>query len=138
MTDRTGMSVEETGQVFERYAASQHSDVSMMSPDVVFRVMATGQEFRTPEGVLGMLNWFYHGAFEARADERTRIVGEGIVAIEADFVGRHTGEFAGIAGTGKDVNVPLAVVYELRDGRIAEGRIYFETPAFMAQVGALG
>lgn len=132
------MSVEETAEVFARYADGQHSDVSVMAPDVVFRVMATGQEFTTPDGVLGMLNWFYHGAFEAQARERSRIVGDGIVAIEADFIGRHTGEFAGIPATGKDVNVPLAVFYELRDGQIVEGRVYFETPAFMAQVGAIG
>ena len=132
------MSVEETQSVFQRYADSEHQDVSMMSPDVVFRVMGTGQEFRTPEGVLGMLSWFYHGAFEARADTKNLIVGEGKVCIEADFVGRHTGEFAGVPATGKDVTVPLAVVYDLRDGKLAEGRVYFETPAFLAQVGALG
>lgn len=131
------MSVEETGQVFMRYAESQHSDVSMMAPDVVFRVMATGQEFRTPEGVLGMLNWFYHGAFEARAETKNTLVGEGIAAVEGDFVGRHIGEFAGVPATGKDVNVPLAVWYGLRDGQIVEGRIYWETGAFLAQVGAL-
>jgi steroid delta-isomerase-like uncharacterized protein len=138
MTTGQRMSISDTAEVFERYAASNHSDVSMMAPDVVFRVMATGQEFRTPDGVLGMLDWFYHGAFEARADERTRVVGEGVVAIEADFVGRHAGEFAGVPATGKEVSVPLAVVYDLSDGQIVEGRIYFETPAFLAQVGALG
>jgi steroid delta-isomerase-like uncharacterized protein len=138
MTTSQGMSVEETAEVFERYAASRHSDVSVMAPDVVFRVMATGQEFRTPEGVLGMLNWFYHGAFEAAANETNRVVSEGKVAVEADFVGRHIGEFAGVPASGKDVSVPLAVVYDLIDGRITEGRVYFETPAFLAQVGAPG
>jgi len=131
------MSVEEAREVFTRYAESGHSDVSMMAPDVVFRVMATGQEFRTPAGVLGMLNWFYHGAFEARADTKNMLVGEGVVAIEADFIGRHTGEFAGVPATGKEINVPFTVWYALRDGQIVEGRIYWETPAFLAQVGAL-
>jgi steroid delta-isomerase-like uncharacterized protein len=134
---RQQMSVEETRDVFMRYVESQHSDVSMMAPDVVFRVMATGQEFRTPEGVLGMLNWFYHGAFEARAETKNILVGEGVAAAEADFVGRHTGEFAGVPATGKEINVPLAVWYTLRDGQIVEGRIYWETAAFLAQVGAL-
>ncbi len=138
MSSKAAMSVDETREVFMRYAESQHSDVSMMAPDVVFRVMATGQAFHTPEGVLGMLNWFYHGAFEARAETRTVLVGEGSAAIEGDFVGRHTGEFAGVAATGKEVRVPLTVWYTLRDGRIVEGRIYWETPAFLAQVGASG
>ena len=131
------MSVEETREVFTRYAASGHTDVSMMAPEVVFRVMATGQEFRTPDGVLGMLNWFYHGAFEARAETKNMLVGKGVATVEADFIGRHTGEFAGVPATGKEVNVPLALWYALRDGQIVEGRIYWETPAFLAQVGAL-
>ena len=76
-----------------------------------------------------MLDHFYHGAFDARVETKNVIVGEGIAVLEADFVGRHIGEFAGVSPTGKDVRVPLAVIYELRDGRIVEGRIYFETPA---------
>jgi predicted ester cyclase len=100
--------------------------------------MATGQEHRSPEGIRAMLDYFYHGAFDATAETKNVIVGAGIAVLEADFVGRHIGEFAGVAPTGKDVRVPLVVIYDVRDDRIVEGRVYFETPAFLAQVGALG
>ena len=40
------MSFEGTRRVMSRYFASQHSDVSMMADDVVFTVMATGEEHR--------------------------------------------------------------------------------------------
>lgn len=130
------MTADETREVIERYASSSHGDVSMMAPDVVFRDMATGQEYRTPEGVLGMLNFFYHVAFDADAELRNVVVGEGVAVIEADFVGRHIGEFAGVPPTNKDVRVPLVVVYDVRDGQIVEGRIYFQVPAFFAQVAA--
>jgi steroid delta-isomerase-like uncharacterized protein len=138
MTTDQRMSVERTKDVIERYVASDHGDVAMMAPDVVFRIMATGDEHRKPEGVKAMLDWFYHVAFDANAETKNMIVGEGIAVLEADFVGRHTGEFAGVPPSGKDVRIPLAVIYELRDDRIVEGRVYFETPAFLAQVGALG
>ena len=138
MANDARMTVDRTREVFERYAAADHGDVTELSDDVVFRVMGTGDEYRTPQGVKGMLDWFYHVAFDARAEVRNTIIGEGIAVLEADFVGRHIGEFAGVPLTGKDVRVPLAVIYDLRDDRIAEGRVYFETPAFLAQVGALG
>ena len=131
------MSVERTRDVIERYTATEHGDVSLMSDDVVFRIMGTGDEYRTPQGVKGMLDWFYHAAFDARAEVRNLVVGEGVAVLEADFIGRHIGEFAGVPATGKDVRVPLAVIYDVRDDRIVEGRVYFETPAFLAQVGAL-
>ena len=138
MTTDTPMSLDRTREVIGRYAAAEHGDVSVLAPNVVFRIMATGQEHRTPEGVAAMLRWFYHVAFDARAELRHMIVGEGIAVLEADFVGRHVGEFAGVPATGKEVRVPLAVIYDVRDDRIVEGRVYFETPSFLAQVGALG
>jgi predicted ester cyclase len=136
MTTTPEMSVEETRAVMERYVNSEHGDVSMMAADVVFRVMATGDEHRTPAGVIAMLAYFYHGAFEATAVTRKSVVGPGSAVLEADFVGRHIGEFAGVPATGRDVRVPLCVCYDLRDGKIVEGRIYFEIPAFLAQVSA--
>ena len=56
--------------------------------------------------------------------------------IEADFVGTHTGEFAGIAATGRQVRVPFCVVYELEGDRITRGRVYMEMPVMFRQLGA--
>lgn len=129
------MSVESTQEVMTPYFNSEHSDVSMMAEDVVFTVMATGQEHRGHEGVLGMLNYFYHIAFDATAKTTNTIVADGQAVIEADFVGKHIGEFAGIPATGKDVRVPSSVVYDLKNDQITRGRIYFEIPALLQQLG---
>jgi steroid delta-isomerase-like uncharacterized protein len=129
------MTVERTRETIMPYFNSEHSDVSMMADDVVFTVMATGQEHHTPEGVLGMLNYFYHMAFDATSTTRTMLFGESNAMVEGDFVGRHIGEFAGIPATGKDVRVPLCVVYDLENDQIKRGRIYFEMPALLAQLG---
>lgn len=134
MTGNGSMSVEATRDVMQRYLSGEHGDLSMLAPDVVFRVMATGDEHRGPEAVQAMLEFFYHHAFDATAKTRHFVVGEGVAVLEADFVGRHIGEFAGVAATDKTVNVPLAVIYDVADGVIVEGRIYFEIPAFLAQV----
>ncbi len=50
-------------------------------------------------------------------------------------MGKHIGEFAGIPATGKDVKVPLCVVYDLENDRIKRGRVYFEMPVSMRQLG---
>jgi len=134
MTDGGRMSAEATREVVQRYLDADHGDVSMLSPDVVFRVMATGQEHRGPDGVQAMLDFFYHQAFDATARARHLVIGEGVAVLEAEFVGRHIGEFAGVEATGKSVHVPLVVVYDIDDGVLVEGRIYFEIPAFLTQV----
>jgi steroid delta-isomerase-like uncharacterized protein len=129
------MSVERTSEIVRQYWDSEHSDVSMMADDVVFTVMASGQEAHGPEGVLQLLNYFYHIAFEATAENTMEVIENGKAVWEGVFVGKHIGEFAGIPATGKDVRVPLCVVYALEDEQIKRARIYFEIPALLAQLG---
>ena len=85
-----------------------------------------------------MLQYFYHIAFDATAETKNLFVADGKAVFEADFIGKHIGEFAGIPATGKDVNVPLCVVYDLENDRIRRGRVYFEMPALMVQLGVAG
>jgi steroid delta-isomerase-like uncharacterized protein len=132
------MSIESTRKIMTQYFSSEHSDVSMMAEDVVFTIMATGQEHSGPEGVMQMLNYFYRGAFEATAETKNFVVADGQAVSEWDFVGKHTGEFAGVPATGKDVRVPLCVVYDLENDQIKRGRVYFEMPVLMAQLGVGG
>ena len=130
------MSIESTRAVMTRYFESGHADVSMMAPDVRFTIMATGQEHRGPDGVLKMLHYFYQVAFEATAETTLVLFGESNAMVEGMFLGKHIGEFAGVPATGKQVRVPLCVVYDLKNDQIAHGRIYFEMPALMAQLTA--
>jgi steroid delta-isomerase-like uncharacterized protein len=130
------MSVERTRDAVERYLNSAHTDLSMMAEDVVFTTMATGEEHRGVEAVRRMLHHVYHEAFDAKAETRNRIYAESNAVLEGYFVGKHIGTFAGIGATGKQVRVPLCVVYDLQDGRIVRGRVYLEVPVMMQQLGA--
>jgi steroid delta-isomerase-like uncharacterized protein len=129
------MTIESTREVMTQYFNSEHSDVSVMAEDVVFTIMATGQQHHGPEGVLRMLHYFYRMAFDATAETNNVIFADGKAVLEGDFVGRHIGEFAGIPATNKDVRVPIAVIYDLENDLITQGRVYFEMPALMQQLG---
>jgi steroid delta-isomerase-like uncharacterized protein len=132
------MSVERTREAMSRYWDSDHRDLSMMSEDVVFTHMATGDEHHGPEGVRRMLDYMYREAFDATAEFRSRIVSEDQAVVEGDFVGKHTGEFARIPATGRSVRVPLCVVYDLESGWIKRARVYFEMPVLLRQLGVAG
>jgi predicted ester cyclase len=129
------MSVESTRAAVTKYIDSGHSDLSMMAADVVLKFMTSGDEHHGPDGVAKMLNYMYRIAFDAHPETRSLIIAEANAVYEADFVGRHIGEFAGIAPTGVEVRVPLCVVYDMEGGRIKRGRIYFEMPVLFAQIG---
>jgi predicted ester cyclase len=107
----------------------------MMKEDVTFTIMATGQENHGPDAVLGMLNYFYHIAFAATFSVSLTLFGENNAMVEGDFVGKHIGEFNGIPATGRDVRVPLCIVYDLTNDQIKRARIYFEMPALLQQLG---
>ena len=74
-------------------------------------------------------------AFDARPRVKTLVVGDGQAVLEADLVGTHTGEFLGMAATGKSVQVPYCVVYDLRDDKIAALRAYIPMDLFAQQLG---
>lgn len=129
------MSIESTRKVMTRYFESGHSDVSAMADDVVFTDMTTGEEYHGKDGVLANLNYIYHVAFDANAELKNAVFADGQTVGEWDLVGKHTGEFAGIPATGKSVRVPLCVVYDLENDKIKRGRIYFEVPVLLQQLG---
>lgn len=128
------MSIETNRNIIMSYLDSNHSDLSMMAEDIVFTNMATGEKHSGPNAVAQMLQYFYHVAFEAHAETKNIIINETNAVLEGDFVGKHIGEFAGIAPTNKFVKVPLCVVYDLENDKIKRARIYFEIPALLAQL----
>ncbi len=132
------MSVESTKQVMLKYFNSTHGDTSMMADDVVFTIMDTGQEHHGPEAIARMLKEFYHVTFEADVETTNTIFADGQAVVEGYVVGKHTGMFAGVPATGKDVRVPICVTYDLENDQIKRGRVYMASGIFLHQVGALG
>ncbi len=129
------MSTGNTRQTMARYFESAEPDVSLFAPDVTFTMMATGDTYRGPEQVRKMLDYFYREAFDARAEARNVLVDGDHAVWEGHFIGEHTGDFVGLAATGKKVCVPLVVLYDLKDGLIHKARFYLELPVLLQQIG---
>lgn len=128
------MTIDQTRQVMIDYLEGH--DVTRIADHAVFHDTATGRDAVGREAIGQMLEWWYHGVFEAHADRKRLIVGEGAAVIEADFVGTHIGEFEGIPATGRQVRVPFCVLYDVADGTITRADIYLQAAVLMAQLGA--
>lgn len=61
------------------------------------------------------------------------IIGYGQAVGEFDFVGKHIGEFGGIAATGREVRVPYCIVYELEGNTIRALRGYMPMDVLLHQ-----
>jgi steroid delta-isomerase-like uncharacterized protein len=106
------------------------------SDDVVVELVDVAQVIQGRDEVAGAIVALHEQMFDARPELTNLIVGEGTAAIEAVFIGTHTGEFAGIPATGREVMVPYAVFYDLADGQIMALRIHGFASGIVAQLTA--
>jgi predicted ester cyclase len=109
-------------------------DVQYVTEDAVFTSMNTGEETHGREAVGQMLNYFYHVAFDAKAEITNKVITEKKAVFEFNFKGKHIGEFAGMQPTNKEVNVPICVSYDLENGLIKKGRVYMLFDVLMKQL----
>ena len=113
----------------------QTHDVKYVAEDGVFRNMNTGETYTGRAEVGGMLHFFYHVLFDARAEMVNYIITEDKAMVEGRIVGKHIGEMNGIPPTGKEVNFPICVTYYLKDGLIQEAHIYSANEVLLQQLG---
>ncbi len=110
-------------------------DTIYLDEDAVFKNMTTGEETKGRKAIAEMLHYIYHVAFDAKADVTNTIVTDKNAVLEANFTGKHIGDFAGVPATGNQVNIPLCVTYDLNsDGLIQTARIYMQTDVMMQQL----
>jgi steroid delta-isomerase-like uncharacterized protein len=92
------------------------------------------------------LSQFWDVQMTALPDNRITVlrtaVGDGgaLVAEESAIEGTNTGPLVGADGselppTGQHVSAPFAMVHEVRDGKLAASRLYYDQLEFLAQLG---
>src|SRR5689334_4442642 len=102
--------------------------------DVIATFEGTDQRADGREAAGQLIRYVHETAFDARPELKNLLADTGKAAIEADFAGTHTGEFAGIAPTGREVRVSYSVIYDLRGDQISALRIYFPMNLLIEQL----
>ena len=129
---QSAASIDRTREVLEAYW--KNHDARYVAENAVFTMMPSGEEIRGREAIAKHIDGFYHGALDARAEVVNSVFGENKGVLEALVVGKHTGTFAGVAATGRDVRVPISVVYDLENGLITKARIYLMVNVLLEQI----
>jgi steroid delta-isomerase-like uncharacterized protein len=102
--------------------------------DVTVSVEWSEQRADGREAAEQLIRYLHEVAFDGRPEVKSLLVDGDHGALEAEFVGTHTAEFAGIPATGKDIRVPYAVAYDIREGKIAALRIYMPMSVLVEQL----
>ncbi len=111
-------------------------DLKYVADDAVFINMSSGEQTKGKEAIGQMLHFMYNVAFDAHANVISTIITNDKALLEAEFKGKHIGEFAGMPATNKEVNVPLAVSYDLENGLVKVARIYMLEDVMMKQLNS--
>jgi steroid delta-isomerase-like uncharacterized protein len=131
------MSAERTGEVMEAYLAALDSNgafADSFADDIVVTFVDIGQEIVGSEVAEASIVDFHQVAFDATIEVQTFTAGPGIACAEVIFSGTHTGDFAGIPATGREVRVPYVAVAELADDRITAIRLYGPASGIIQQL----
>lgn len=110
---------------------------SLMHPGYTY-TGGDGKELTGPEAGLGIAQMFATAFPDGRLEvRRTYALGDTAIA---EMVGRgtHRGEMMGVAPTGRQVEIMICNVVELRDGKIYREREYMDMLSLMTQIGAIG
>jgi predicted ester cyclase len=131
------MSVQATEQTLHSYLDTllgRGDFTRFFAEDVTWTTMETGDQIRGPKAVADFIIALHSQYFDARPELKSTVASDGVALIEADFVGTHTGEFAGIGPTGLAVRVAYCVVYDIPGDKITALRAYFPITLLIQQV----
>lgn len=90
-----------------------------------------------PYGYLGTARWV-HSAFAGARWEHLDSFSEGDRAVlRLRFTGKHTGDFLGIAPTGRDVDVEQTHIYRIENGKVVEHWGFRQDLLLLTQIDAI-
>jgi steroid delta-isomerase-like uncharacterized protein len=108
---------------------------TFLDDDVTIEIVGTPVTARGRDAVRDVITSMHTEAFDATVKVRALLADDGHAALEAEFIGTHTGDFLGMAATGKPVNVPYCVMYDVPRDKITALRIYMPMEVFSRQLG---
>ncbi len=135
------MSVEENKALIRRVLEM----INARELDAAFELYATdyvyhgpgGQELRGRDGIRGLWAAFF-GAFPDLHATIDDMFAEGdMAALRWTITGTHTGDFQGIAPTGKRIELPIAELFRIVDGVLVEAWDQYDRLHLLEQIGAV-
>jgi predicted ester cyclase len=120
------MSAEQNIQIVRDYLAGRGPE--LMAEDAAFQDWTQPVPIRGRVAIEAMFHQYYGEAFSgASAEYRNWVANDDCVVLEFTFRGVSTGSLRGRPPTGKSVEVPMCVIYDVRDGVIRGARLYYDS-----------
>ncbi len=120
------MSAQQNIQIVRDYLAGRGPE--LIAEDATFLDLTKPAPIRGREAIEAMFHRYYDEAFPgASAEYRNWVGNDDCVVLEFTFRGVNTGSFEGRPPSGRSVEVPMCVIYDVQDGIIRQARLYYDS-----------
>jgi steroid delta-isomerase-like uncharacterized protein len=106
-----------------------------LGADPIYKVMATSATFKGRDQVAQFYQGLFDGVPDANFELINAFVGEEGVVEESILRGTHSGVLFGLPATGKELALPLTIVFPIIGARIMGERLYFDLVTLARQLG---
>ena len=103
--------------------------------DPIYKIMATNVTYKGREQVAQFYTGLFDGVPDATFELINSFVGEEGVVEESILRGTHRGLLFGIPATGREIALPLTIVFPILGGEIMGERLYFDLATLARQLG---
>ncbi len=103
--------------------------------DPVYKIMATSEKYQGQDEVATFYRTLFEGVPNATFELINVFVGEEGVVEESILRGTHQGRLFGIEATGREIALPLTIVFPMLNGQILGERLYFDLATLARQLG---
>jgi limonene-1,2-epoxide hydrolase len=126
---------QESVQVVMSYL--QTRDPQLLSDEAEFFDITTGQPTVGREAITQMQNDFFGQAFTGTLLQPVTVIAAdtGYVVVEFTFAGSNTGAFRNNPATNFPVSVPMVGIFQVENGQIVNGRLYYDAATIETQLG---
>ncbi len=135
------MSIEENKEINRRVVEEILNQGNQDLIDELYDENYIGQmppdEIKGPEGMKQFVSQFRNGFPDLKITIEDQIAEGDMVAIRQTTTGTHTGEFQGIAPTGKKVEITVSVMGRFANGKFVESWVNMDALGMMVQLGVV-
>lgn len=117
-------------------AHKMRETLDTLTKDCVFDDRAMNRVFHGHKGAEEYYRMWWEAFAIVAHTEKRFFPSPDIAIVETRFKGKHVGPFMGVAPTGREVDVPIAIIVEMKDGLMTGERFYYDRGTLMKQIGA--
>jgi steroid delta-isomerase-like uncharacterized protein len=134
------MSVHQNRRAWQRHVLAENRRsieglLDTLCDDPVYKIMATSEKYQGQEEVANFYRGLFEGVSDANFELINAFVGEEGVVEESILRGTHRGRLFGLEATGREIALPLTIVFPMLNGQILGERLYFDLLTLARQLG---